>query len=165
MKKHLRKQPPAPPAPPPSGFPFKLIDLEPEFFRYVREENVPQRRHKDNGYLDDPAHKHTPECFEDYVGPRIIHRRVETIEEAQGVQFLCPLCFIAKGGRVGCHRVMCWSRSRGVPDDANPGPGRWKLVGTGFEDLSLMEEEGQSRSVLLIGGCAWHGFVTHGIVT
>jgi hypothetical protein len=54
--------------------------------------------------------------------------------------------------------------SRGVPDDAKPGPGRWSLVGTGFDDLTL-DGDGGSRSVLLLGGCAWHGFVTNGEVT
>ena len=90
---------------------------------------------------------------------------VDTLAEAQGVRFLCPKCFAEKKSNVGVHGVVCWSKSRGVPDDVQPGPGRWKLVGTGYHDLSLMEEPGKSRSVLLLGGCAWHGFVTNGEVT
>jgi hypothetical protein len=91
---------------------------------------------------------------------------VDTIADAQGVRFLCPKCFVENKGEIGTHSVICWSSSRGVPDEASPGPGRWRLVGTGYEDLSLMEEPGKSRSVLLTGpGCAWHGFVTNGDVT
>lgn len=88
---------------------------------------------------------------------------VDTIGEASGIEFLCPLCFERNGGPAGTHAVICWSRSRGVPDDAHPGPGRWRLVGTSIDDLSLMEEPGQTRSVALLGGCAWHGFVTDGM--
>lgn len=94
--------------------------------------------------------------------PRIFLPFVEGIDEAQGVEFLCPKCYANNNGPIGTHAVICWSRSRGVPDDAEPGPGRWRLVGTGLHDLSLMEEPGKSRSVALKGGCAWHGFVTNG---
>lgn len=89
-------------------------------------------------------------------------REVSTIAEAQGVMFLCPLCFAANKGAVGTHSVICWSRSRGVPDDIAPKPGRWALRGTSLDDLTLDAEPGQSRSVLLLGGCNWHGFVTDG---
>lgn len=89
----------------------------------------------------------------------------QTIDRAQGVMFLCPVCFKANGGSVGTHRVLCWSRSAGVPDDAVPGPGRWLIQGTGYNDLTLAAEAGSSRSVLLTGpGCGWHGFVTNGYV-
>lgn len=88
---------------------------------------------------------------------------VETIAEAQGVEFLCPKCFAANGGAIGTHGVVCWSRSRGVPDSAEPGPGRWSLVGTGLDDLTLnADPPSTARSVQLNGGCAWHGFVTAG---
>jgi hypothetical protein len=90
-------------------------------------------------------------------------RRVKTIAEASGIVFLCPKCFEANGGPVGTHVVVCWSRSRGVPDSAVPGPGRWLLRGTTFEDLTL-DGDGGSRSVLLTSGCCWHGFVTNGEV-
>lgn len=92
-------------------------------------------------------------------------RRVDTIEEAQGVIFKCPKCWKDKGGPIGVHSVICWSRSRGVPDDITPGPGRWRLVGTGIDDLSLMADPpGKMKSVHLTGagGCGWHGFVTDG---
>jgi len=102
------------------------------------------------------------------VGTFLPH--VDRIEDAQGVSFLCPLCFAKNGGKVGTHSVICWSRSRGVPEDAQPGPGRWKLSGTRIDDLTLngdVTPDGkglQSRSVQLLGegGCKWHGYVTNG---
>lgn len=117
---------------------MRLTDLEPQFVRY--------RREGDNVFLP----------------------YVDTIAEAQGVMFLCPLCFAKNGGKVGTHRVLCWSRSRGVPDDVEPKPGRWTLEGTGYADLTLNGDAaggGGARSVLLTSGCAWHGFVTNGEVT
>lgn len=79
---------------------------------------------------------------------------VETIDQAHGLRFECPVC--------GEHGIICWSRTAGTPDDRDPGPGRWRLVGTSLDDLSLMEEPGASRSVLLTGGCKAHFFVTNG---
>ncbi len=88
-------------------------------------------------------------------------RKVETIGEAQGIMFLCPKCFAQNGGAAGTHAVICWSRSAGAPDESTP-RGRWRMVGSSLDDLSLMEEPGKTRSILLLGGCNWHGFVTHG---
>jgi len=89
--------------------------------------------------------------------------RDATFETAQGVIFLCPKCYAANNGPVGTHSVICWSRSRGVPDDARPHPGRWKMIGTSIEDLTLeADPPGSARSVALSGGCSWHGFVTNG---
>lgn len=95
------------------------------------------------------------------------HVRVDAIGQAQGVRFLCPKCYAANGGPVGTHSVVCWSRSRGVPDDVLPGPGRWTLDGSGYEDLTLNgDPPGRARSVLLTGpGCGWHGFITNGEAT
>lgn len=85
---------------------------------------------------------------------------VDSIQEADGVEFLCPKCWIANKGPVGTHMVICWSPS--VPQTTRPIPGRWKLVGTGYHDLSLIAG---SSSVLLTSGCRWHGFVTAGEVS
>lgn len=100
-------------------------------------------------------------------GGTIMHR-VDRFDLADGIIFLCPLCFTNNGGSVGTHAVICWSRSRGVPDDLDPKPGRWKLVGTGLHDLTLDGDApggGGARSVQLLGGCAWHGFITNGYAT
>jgi hypothetical protein len=92
--------------------------------------------------------------------------RVGRIEDAQGISFLCPKCFAANGGAVGTHSVICWSQSRGAPDAAVPGPGRWRMDGTGLHDFTLNADPPRSaRSVALNGGCAWHGFVTNGDAT
>lgn len=114
-----------------------LTDLEPKFLRY--------HRGKDGRVY--------------YVG-------VSTIDEAQGVEFLCPKCFEENLGPIGTHMVVCWSAERGVPDDAEPGPGRWRLEGKGLSDLTLAPEPPKrARSVKLTSGCQWHGFITDGMVT
>jgi len=87
-------------------------------------------------------------------------RRTDDIRGADGVIFLCPKCFAANGGPIGTHRVICWSPK--VPPDMDPKPDRWNLVGTGYEDLSLVAG---SSSILLTSGCRWHGFVKGGEVT
>lgn len=88
-------------------------------------------------------------------------RVAKSFAEAQGVRFLCPLCFTKNGGPRGTHTVICWSRGAG--EDAEPGPGRWSLHGTGIEDLTLHGDPvGGARSIQLLGGCVWHGFVNNG---
>lgn len=85
---------------------------------------------------------------------------VGAISEADGIIFLCPKCFRKNGGKVGTHSIICWNPS--VPIDVKPGPGRWNLEGTGYDDLSLVAG---SSSIAISGGCTWHGFVTSGEVT
>lgn len=115
---------------------MKLTELEPQFLRHEEREG--------SAY----------------------HVHVDSLAEAQGIWFLCPKCFAANGGPVGTHGVICWSRSRGAPESAVPGPGRWTLEGTGYHDLTLNgDPPGAARSVLLTGGCGWHGHVTKGEVT
>lgn len=115
---------------------MRLTELEPKFIRYECNGNI-----------------------ETFIP-------VDSIDQCQGIIFLCPKCFADNNGPVGTHSVICLSRSRGVPDDATPGPGRWAIEGTGFHDLTLNGDPPNSaRSVLLQGGCAWHGFVTNGEVT
>jgi hypothetical protein len=39
------------------------------------------------------------------------------------------------------------------------------MDGTGYDDLTLNgDPPGSARSVLLTGGCNWHGFITDGEV-
>lgn len=139
---------------------MRLTELKPCWYRY--EPRLTEVQVLRDG-IDSLRGNFTDADFETRVEPRAVHIRVETIAEAQGVRFLCPKCFAANGGSVGTHGVLCWSRSRGVPDDARPGPGRWKLDGTSFEDLTLnADPPSWARSVALAGGCAWHGHVTNG---
>lgn len=88
-------------------------------------------------------------------------RDAKSFAEAEGVRFLCPLCFTKNGGKIGTHLVICWSRK--APEGQEPGPGRWSLHGSGIEDLTLHGDPvGGARSIQLLGGCAWHGFVNNG---
>lgn len=114
---------------------MKLTDLNPQFLRYVLREG------------------------------RIYWQHVDTIDTAQGIGFLCPKCYAKNKGGEGTHFIVCWSRSRGVPEDAHPTPGRWAMIGAGYEDLTLNGAfEGGPRSVQLEGACGWHGFITKGEV-
>lgn len=84
--------------------------------------------------------------------------RVDSIEEADGVLFLCPKCFQQDPvGPIGTHSIICW-RPR-VSQDVSPKPGRWEFTGTGYADLSLVAG---SSSVLLTSGCRAHFFVRAG---
>jgi len=98
------------------------------------------------------------------LDPKFLHcaserefKFVEGIGEADGVEFLCPKCFINNCGAEGTHRVICWSPK--VSLHIGPNPGRWRLVGTGIDDLSLV---GSSNSVQLLGGCFAHFFIERG---
>lgn len=84
------------------------------------------------------------------------------IVEAQGLRFLCPLCFAANGGARGTHSVLCWKPS--IPADVSPGPGRWDFspASTSFENLTLVAG---SSSVHLQGGCGAHFHINNGEVT
>ncbi len=86
-------------------------------------------------------------------------QRVDTIDEADGVLFLCPLCFLNKGKTgVGVHSVLCWAPS--VPQTTSPTPGRWTMEGTSEADLTLVAG---SSSILLTGpGCGAHFFIRSG---
>lgn len=88
---------------------------------------------------------------------------VQTLPEAQGIIFLCPKCFEVQGGQIGTHSVICWFANCGVPDDLDPKPGRWNPAGTGYDDLTFVPPG--PVSVLLLGGCGWHGFVKDGDAT
>lgn len=85
---------------------------------------------------------------------------VDDIASAHGVMFVCPKCF-ERAGRVrpGVHGMLCW-RPR-VDPSIEPGPGRWEMSGTSFDDLTLTAG---SSSVLVTGGCRAHFFVTNGAI-
>jgi len=83
---------------------------------------------------------------------------VDAIADADGVIFLCPVCFRANGGSVGTHSVICWQPH--VPQTIPPTPGRWNFVGTGYGDLTL--RAGSSSIALTGDGCKAHFFITNG---
>ncbi len=83
---------------------------------------------------------------------------VRCIDEADGLVFLCPLCFVENHReRAGVHSVKCWAPS--VPQTTFPRPGRWSMQGTGYGDLTLVAN---SSSVWLMSGCRAHFFIEHG---
>lgn len=82
--------------------------------------------------------------------------RATGVADAQGLQMLCPKCFAENGGGRGTHSVIVPFADRGLPADFMPQMPRWAATGTGLEDLST------TPSILLIGGCGWHGFITNG---
>jgi hypothetical protein len=79
--------------------------------------------------------------------------------DADGLEFLCPKCWLENKGPIGTHAVICWKPH--VPQTIAPIPGRWAHQGTGLEDVTLVAG---SSSIQLIGGCNWHGYVRNGNV-
>ena len=89
------------------------------------------------------------------------------IEEADGIFFLCPVCFVKNGGDVGTHGIICW-RPR-VREGIDPGPGRWEFSGTGIGDLTLLPgpKSGGRSSVDLSKGpatCGAHFSIKNGVI-
>ncbi len=85
-------------------------------------------------------------------------RMTDEIGLADGVMFLCPVCFVANNGSIGTHSIICWKPN--VPQTTTPVPGRWDFVGTCYDDLTLVAG---SSSVFLSGpGCGAHFFVRNG---
>lgn len=135
---------------------LRLVDLEPRFIRH--EERGPVELDICDADYDTTRKTHKEMRMQEWAVP------VETVAEANGIRFLCPLCFTANSGAAGTHGVQVTFAGRSVPDHlgshAKDGsPSRWNVAGTTFVDLTL------TPSILLTGGCAWHGFVTNGDVT
>ena len=125
---------------------MRLSELEPQFLR--REERIEEwTRRKEDG------------TNEQVTGPREYQVFVE-LQDADGISFLCPKCFEQNKGSIGTHSVLCWTPK--VPPNVDPKPGRWNLVGTSYEDLSLVAG---SSSVLLTSGCMAHFVVQNGNVS
>lgn len=80
-------------------------------------------------------------------------------DEADGMRFNCPKCWLAKGTDVGVHSVICWKPH--VPQTVSPKPGRWNMVGTSFGNVTLVAG---SSSVQLLSGCRAHFFIRSGRV-
>src|SRR5260221_10170993 len=96
---------------------------------------------------------------------------VDSLAEADGVQFQCPKCaqgleIVLKDRRrfvKGAHYVICWFVGH-VPDNISPSPGRWNPKGTCLDDLTFIGPG--AYSVLLTGpGCGWHGYIINGTAT
>jgi len=84
---------------------------------------------------------------------------VDQLSEADGLRFLCPVCWERNSGPVGTHAILCWFTAR-VPPDLRPGPGRWNPQGTGLHDLSFVPPG--KPSVQLTAGCMAHFHIVNG---
>jgi hypothetical protein len=88
------------------------------------------------------------------------YQDVDTLQESDGIIFICPQCVVNKGGLVGSHSIICWRPQ--VSQEHTPIPGRWEFHGTSYHDLTLVAG---SSSVLLNGpGCGAHFFVRSGLI-
>ena len=90
---------------------MRLTDLEPQFVRY--EDRVEEREFVDGDEATwrergCPTVKRTLPC--QYIIP------VATLAEAQGIHFLCPVCFQQNGGAVGTHLCSVTFEGRGAQD-------------------------------------------------
>jgi hypothetical protein len=84
---------------------------------------------------------------------------VDTIAEAEGLLFVCPVCYKAEGNTtVGAHSIICWRPS--VPQNIDPKPGRWEFVGTSLDDLTLTAAA--SSIFLTVPGCGAHFYIRNG---
>jgi hypothetical protein len=94
-------------------------------------------------------------------------RQVDSLAEAQGIQFLCPVCFAAHNGPIGTHYIEVSFANKGVLDhqgshNREGNPSRWSVAGSGYSDLTT------TPSILIDPAkpaCeGWHGFITDGEV-
>lgn len=141
---------------------MRLRDLDPWFIRYKTVIKTWER------VIGDPLTWKAGDPTETVTGPREEMDRVETLAEAQGIFFRCPKCVSrsdepnAEGLRVAQgHYLQVTFADRGVEPQQgchgkNGEPTRWNVSGTGFDDLTT------TPSILLYGGCEWHGYITSG---
>jgi len=115
----------------------RLTELEPEWVDRATPDGSFWRERDAMVEVAFPDGEEPPEGQTTFVG-------------AQGIWFLCPK---------GCgHRVLVWFKDRGVPGNLRPSP-RWIATGASLDDLTT------KPSIQIVGGCAWHGFITNGEVT
>jgi hypothetical protein len=82
----------------------------------------------------------------------------ETFAEAQGLQFLCPVCSLHRDPKPEDHWIVCWFSNCMVPLQSVVDPGRWQAMGTSFETLTLFP------TIRAHKGCGWHGRIVKGEV-
>lgn len=76
------------------------------------------------------------------------HKRVDSLGEAAGIRFLCPIHLREnKMNPEGVHSVIIWCTN--VPLKNHPGPGRWDFYGTGYSDLTI----GWPGKSIVLGQC------------
>lgn len=125
---------------------MRLVDLEPQFIRYVLSTAGSYHgRPRPDGTIQWGGFP--VDGFDD----------VATFADADGIEFLCPACFKKNDGPVGTHLVQVWfahgKAPRRIGVDSNGKTVRWSARGTSYDDLVL------SPSIHVRTGCGWHGFV------
>lgn len=136
---------------------MKLTELEPQFIRYeVCRETVDVITGPDETWRERGCPCHPDERDREYRVP------VTTLAEAQGIDFLCPVCFVKNGGPMGTHGVDVTFADRGVSDalgshNDKGAPSRWSVSGSDVSNLTT-----QPSIFLTSSPCQWHGFITNG---
>lgn len=90
---------------------------------------------------------------------------VHNLHEADGITFLCPVCFKKNNGPRGTHGLTVTFHDRNVPDvlgshNSQGLPSRWHVSGTDYNDLTLTPSIDISQGI----PGEWHGHVTNGEV-
>lgn len=129
-----------------AGQVIEMPDIDEEEFRWLKNKQMKLRDLEPEFLksIDDTTHRCLPES---------------AIQDADGIMFLCPVCYLKNGGPVGTHSIICWHPR--VPQKISPTGGRWEMLGTGIDDLTL---KANSSSVLLTGGCNAHFFIQNGTI-
>lgn len=133
---------------------MKLTELDPHFIKHTIE-------------MAGPGHGRTlPDGTMQWGGFEVdCMAYVDTLAEADGIWFDCPKCTRDKAAGLlkGVHGVRIFFAGKDVPDriglNSEGKAVRWSVSGTDFTNLST------SPSILLLGGCGWHGFITNGEVS
>lgn len=137
---------------------MKLSELEPEFYRYDR------RMMGVDMCIGDPATWRERGCPSEHRDELRDVRTPAPFPEAQLLWFICPKCAHEKGTTVGCHYIEVTFADRGVLADQGVTNKkgeyvRWNVSGAGFDNLTI------TPSILIEGGCEWHGFITNGEIS
>lgn len=127
---------------------MRLIDLQPQFLRHFVADASPN-------------HGRTlPDGAIQWGGFPVdyFNKSDDGPAGADGIEFLCPKCFIENGGPAGTHRIHVHFAEGKTPAtiglNSEGQTVRWSVRGTGYNDLVI------SPSILLQGpGCGWHGFI------
>lgn len=130
---------------------MKIRELDARFIRYELRPGTFKR------IIGDPITWRAGDPTETVTELQEHQVTVETLEEAQGIMLRCPKCAVA-GGR---HYLQVTFSGRGADDSVGSsgtrgGPTRWEATGSSLDDLST------TPSIQLVGGCAWHGYITNG---
>lgn len=123
-----------------------LVELSAKFLQYRLKDHGLTMSSVGNGNLEISVFRSVPVFVE-----------VDGIQEAHGISFQCPAC-----SELGeDHKIIRWSQNLDAPNFATPS-GRWKIVGTNLNDLSMYVEEEPAHWFQPKIECKWDGKVIDG---